>query len=92
LPIAAADDPQRRREAAAATRASRRSAPEAGRRSRRPANADSAETVARFRSSYLGRIRALADQFDIRIEKGLLARPADDAGPLADGEHFYKLD
>jgi hypothetical protein len=48
--------------------------------------------VARFRSSYLGRICALADQFDTRIEKDLLARPADDAGRLADGEHFYKLD
>ena len=53
--------------------------------------ADSAERAARFRASYLGRLRALADEFDIRIEKDLLARPAENAGPLADARHFYRL-
>jgi hypothetical protein len=51
----------------------------------------SARKAAKFRSSYFGRLRALADAFDIRIERDLMAIPADEVGPLADEKHFHEL-
>jgi hypothetical protein len=52
---------------------------------------DCAQRAATFRSSYYGRLRALSETFDIRIEQDLMATPPDELGPLADDKHFHEL-